>query len=410
MVERFAFFILLLLTALNAQSQDIFINEFLASNSSTNTDPDFGEHSDWIEIYNDLDTEIDLSNWFLTDNLIDSTKWQIPEGVTLEPKGFLTIWADEYDTSLYHLHTNFRLSKGGEVIVLFNSDTILVDSIVYAGQISDISFGRYPDGGSNWEFFDNPTFGRSNDTPPYLKVSKPHFSLSPGFYIEDQILGISNADSLAVIRYTINGDEPTESSPIYTSPIPIQSRVGEANGISMIRTNLDPYLWLPNWVPPEGEVFKANVIRAKAFRDGYQPSQIVTSTYFVDAEIHSRYATLPVISLSSDNQNLFDDNSGIYVPGIHHRPGESHSGNYFQDWEKPAHIEYFEPGGNLGFAQDVGIRIQGGTSPASPQKGLHVIARNEYGMNRISYPIFQNDPSKARKLTEYKRFIIRAWG
>jgi hypothetical protein len=39
-----------------------------------------------------------------------------------------------------------------------------------------------------------------------------------------------------------------------------------------------------------------------------------------------------------------------------------------------------------------------------------VIARNEYGMNRISYPIFQNDPSKARKLTEYKRFIIRAWG
>ena len=56
MVERFAFFILLLLTALNAQSQDIFINEFLASNSSTNTDPDFGEHSDWIELYKDLDT------------------------------------------------------------------------------------------------------------------------------------------------------------------------------------------------------------------------------------------------------------------------------------------------------------------------------------------------------------------
>ena len=159
-------------------SQGIYINEFLASNSSTNTDPDFGEHSDRIELYNDLDTEVDLSNWFLTDILSDSTKWQIPVGVSIEPKGFLTIWADEYDTSLYHLHTSFRLSKGGEAIGLFNMDTILIDSIVYTEQITDISSGRYPDGSSNWVLFDMPTLGRSNDTSPYLKVPKSEFSLS----------------------------------------------------------------------------------------------------------------------------------------------------------------------------------------------------------------------------------------
>jgi hypothetical protein len=91
------------------------------------------------------------------------------------------------------------------------------------------------------------------------------------------------------------------------------------------------------------------------------------------------------------------------VPGVNHRRGDSGSGNYFQDWEKPAHIEFFVPGGELGFSQDVGISIQGGTSPASPQKGLHVIARSEYGKNRIEYPIFENDPSKAKNLTEFKR-------
>jgi hypothetical protein len=411
MMERlYVLIFLIFFSPGNAQSQGIYINEFLASNSTTNTDPDFGEHSDWIELYNVLDTEVDLSNWFLTDILNDTTKWKIPEGVSIDAKGFLTIWADEYDTALFHLHTNFRLSKGGEAIGLFNSDTILVDSIVYNEQLSDISFGRYPDGNPIWEFFDMPTLGGSNTTSPYLKVPRPHFSLSPGFYVEDQILEISNMDSVAIIRYTVNGDEPTESSQVYSGPIQLRSRAGVANGISMIRTNLDPYLWLPDWDPPTGEVFKANVIRAKAFRDGYQPSEITTSTYFVDAEIHNRYATLPVISLSSDSNHLFNYNTGIYVPGIHHHPGESHTGNYFQDWEKPAHIEYFEPGGNLGFAQDVGIRIQGGTSPASPQKGLHVIARNEYGKNRISYPIFQHDPSRARDLTEYKRFIIRSWG
>ena len=64
----------------------------------------------------------------------------------------------------------------------------------------------------------------------------------------------------------------------------------------------------------------------------------------------------------------------------------------------------------LGFSQNVGINVQGGTSPASPQKGLHVIARSEYGKNRITYPIFKDDPSKAKGLSEFKRIIIRAWG
>jgi len=404
------FIILLFFYSLALHAQSIYINEFLASNSSINSDPDFGIQSDWIELYNDLDAPVDLSNWFLTDNLADSTKWQFPAGVMIEAKGFLIIWADEYDASLINLHTNFRLSKAGEAIGLFDSDTTLIDSIVYADQYTDISFGRHPDGSAEWQFFDNPTLGRSNSTTPFLIVSKPQFSLTSGFYAEDQVLEITNEDPQALIRYTVNGDEPTESSQVYTAPIVIRSRTGENNVISMIRTNLDPYLWLPNWVPPEGEVFKANVIRAKAFREGYQPSEIVTQTFFVDPEIFSRYPTLPVISLNSDYRHLFNDTTGIYVPGIHHRPGESHSGNYFQDWEKPAHIEFFEPGGNLGFAQDVGIRIQGGTSPASPQKGIHVIARNEYGNNRISYPIFQNDPSTAKDLTEYKRFIIRSWG
>jgi hypothetical protein len=133
-------------------------------------------------------------------------------------------------------------------------------------------------------------------------------------------------------------------------------------------------------------------------------------TCFVDAGIHQRYVTLPVISLISDRKHLFDYNTGIYVPGVKHVTGNEGSGNYFMDWEKPAHITYFEPGGQVGFSQDVGIQIQGGTSPASPQKGLHIIARSSYGKNRISYPIFKSDPSKAKELTEFKRFIIRAWG
>jgi hypothetical protein len=224
------------------------------------------------------------------------------------------------------------------------------------------------------------------------------------------VLELNVEDTLSKIHFTLNGDDPGLQSPQYTGPILFSSRAGEPNLYSEIRTTRDPYLWLPDWQAPAGEVFKANVVRARVFREGSNPSEIITRSYFVDGNMDQRYKGIAVISINSDSENLFDPHTGIYVPGVTHQMGNSGSGNYFQNWEKPAHIEFFEPGGKVGFSQDVGIRIQGGTSPASPQKGLHVIARGSYGKNRINYPLFQNDPSRASGINEYKRFIIRAWG
>ena len=51
----------------------------------------------------------------------------------------------------------------------------------------------------------------------------------------------------------------------------------------MIRTNQDPFFWLPDWVPPAGEIFKATVVRARTFEEGKEPSKTVTKTFFVDS-------------------------------------------------------------------------------------------------------------------------------
>ncbi len=391
-------------------SQGIVINEFQASNGSTIADPDFGLNTDWIELYNTSDQMIDLGGWYLTDNLEDTVKWSIPGGVSLDPGAYMVIWADERDVSLKALHSNFKLSISGEAIGLFDNAKILVDTLVFGKQSEDISMGRQPDGGVTWHFFNIPTPGTSNNTAAYLKARVPEFSLPSGFYTEDQLLAITSGEPGTTIRYTLNGDEPDASSPVYDDPVLLKSRIGEANLFSEIRTTLDPHHWLPDWIPPAGEVFKANVVRARAFKSDYEPSDIITLTCYIDADIHQRYGNLPVISIVSDRKHLFDYQTGIYVPGAKHRAGDEGSGNYFQDWEKPAHISYFEPGGQLGFSQDVGMKIQGGTSPSSPQKGLHIIARSAYGKNRIKYPIFKDDPSKAKDLVEFKRFIIRAWG
>jgi len=134
----------------------LFINEFLARNNSINSD-EFGEFDDWIELYNDSDTDIDLSGMFLTDKADNLTKWAFPDQEIIIPsQGFILIWCDE-DQEQGFLHTNFKLSGNGEFIALVSSDGItIIDSVTFGAQTPDISFGRLPDGSDQWTNM-NPT-------------------------------------------------------------------------------------------------------------------------------------------------------------------------------------------------------------------------------------------------------------
>ena len=141
------------------------INEFLASNDAFNED-EFGGFDDWFELFNGTDAAINIGGMYVSDDLTDLTKWQIPDTepilTTVQPGAFLLIWADsEADQGV--LHVDFKLSSGGEDIVITDLDGItILDSYTFGGQTTDISEGRQPDGIDNWKNFDTPTPGASN--------------------------------------------------------------------------------------------------------------------------------------------------------------------------------------------------------------------------------------------------------
>ncbi|SVA81165.1 uncharacterized protein METZ01_LOCUS134019, partial [marine metagenome] len=134
---------------------EITLNEFLASNDTTNTD-EAGESDDWLELYN-AGTELkDIGGLYLTDDVDNLMKWMIPEGTEILPQSFLLFWCDE-DQEQGELHTNFKLSAGGEFLALVNIDGVtILDSITFGDQSTDISYGRVFDGSSNWDFL-SPT-------------------------------------------------------------------------------------------------------------------------------------------------------------------------------------------------------------------------------------------------------------
>lgn len=142
-------------------SDDVLINEFLANNTSTNTDP-AGEYDDWIELYNPTSNPILLTGRYLTDKPDNLTKWQFTQNdLYLNPEEFLIIWCDE-DQEQDGIHTNFKLSTDGEFIAITGSDGIsVIDSITFGLQLADISYGRFPDGDDSWNYLD-PTPGTGN--------------------------------------------------------------------------------------------------------------------------------------------------------------------------------------------------------------------------------------------------------
>src|SRR3954452_1176292 len=111
--------------SVRVQAQDaVIISEFMASNSRTLTDEN-GEYSDWIELANVGTNTVNLGGWFLTDDSSDLTKWQFP-ATNLNAGGFLVVFASNKDRRIAgtNLHTNFRLSTGGEYLALVKPDGI----------------------------------------------------------------------------------------------------------------------------------------------------------------------------------------------------------------------------------------------------------------------------------------------
>lgn len=177
------FYILIswMVLSLGINAQTIVINEFLTSNNTDITD-NYGEHEDWIEIYNPSGTPYNISGLFFTDNLAIPLKCQIPVGndSTIIPAGgYLVLFADN-DMGQGVLHLNFKLSAGGEQIGIFDGLGNPIDTLTFPPQNTDVSYGRSPDGSSNWVYFSETTPGASNLvnylSPSIVMYNFPHTS------------------------------------------------------------------------------------------------------------------------------------------------------------------------------------------------------------------------------------------
>lgn len=182
---------------------------------------------DWVELYNSGTEEVDLSGWHLSDKEDNPSKWKFPEGTVIAPEGFLTVYCsgrnEEY---LNQYHTNFKLSQttGKDYIVLSDADENILESYKLSITMLNHSNCRGTDGSNEWKVCTKPTLNVSNNTvsQKYRRYTKaPTINLSAGYYNGSQTVSVNNNEENSILRYTLDGTNPTESSPEYAGLISI---------------------------------------------------------------------------------------------------------------------------------------------------------------------------------------------
>lgn len=435
--KRIVSVILALLMALStvcvAASADsapnVLINEVCSSNDGKNGNlteiTDYNdEYLDWVELYNPTDSEIDIGGFGLSSKK-DVIQYTFAENTVISPKSFMIVYCskDAKNDGTYTV-APFNISAKGETIYLKDSLGNSLDKVKVPAIAKDTTYSRKPDG-SDKLYNTMPTPNESNNDAQVI-YNAPIFSVKSGVYADGFDLELTNDNDEALdIYYTTDGSDPKTSATAvkYTDKIAVKDRNGEPNVVSAVEPYTFSPIKYPLGTPSDDEVDKATVIRACAKDADGNASTSAAATYFV-GDRFAQYGKIALVSISTDYDNLFDYDTGIYTKGKHYdeykasHPDEEDyyftEGNYSlkgSEWKRLCQFDYIDENGECGISQECGLSIQGAVSRSAIQKSLRLSAGSTYGKSEFSYPIFDDEYTAEGKQTKkFKSLVLRNGG
>ena len=138
--------------------KELYINEVMAANKTTYLSKS-GKHYDYIELYNNTDKDINLENYYLSDSSSNTRKYKLPN-VVIKAKDYLVVFAsglNKFEDG--EIHTNFKISSHGEVLILTKSDGTVINKLLASQTLEDTSYGY---DGNKYVYYYTGTPGAKN--------------------------------------------------------------------------------------------------------------------------------------------------------------------------------------------------------------------------------------------------------
>lgn len=388
----------------------IYINELMASNSSTIQDPE-GNYSDWVEIFNNTNASINLNNYYISDDAANLTKFQLQTSgsdLIIGAGAYLVLWATG-SPELGAKHLGFSFSASGEDAYLTAPDgTTIISSFSYGVQRSDISYGYLPSNPATLRYFASPSPGSINSSSnTYVGfLNPPIISHESGIYASNITISVSSDETGANIVYSTDGSDPSSTnlsgsnfhykntypsqpgnatgptlsmsynSTLYSSPI----TVSNANNLPNKYVNINSTFQGMDYAPGNAANDKVRIFKFRVEKAGYLPSEVVCRTFIVG----NRDYNLPIFSVQISPEQLWDLDDGMYVAGrdflnwraaYPNTNGYSGQYNFFREQDASGHVTFLGKNAEK-FDHPWTVAIQGGTSRYYPNKGLKFSTKN----------------------------------
>lgn len=345
---------------------ELVINEIMQSNIDCLMDEMKEFPDSWVELYNAGTETENLAFYALSVSPKKKKVFNLPAR-QVAPGEYVVVYCDKEETGL---HASFRLESGndGELYLWKNGGIIEQYTGMKKQPSPNVAWGRQTDGSETIGYLLTPTPGSANcgriandvlgdpvfskegivtDTPLTVELSLPE-----------------GAPEGTVIRYTLDGTEPTASSTIYRSPLNIEETL---------------------------------TVRAALFKDGEITPRSVTHSYI----FLGREMTMPIVSVVTNGDYFYSDELGIYNY-------DNNNLNVQNDWRRPINMELFwKPGEKSVLNQLCETRVKGGSSRQRPLKSLVFYANKRFGEKRFNYEFF---PEDAPGLKDWKSFEMRNAG
>ncbi len=156
---------------------------------------------DWVEIYNPTASSIDITGYKIYDSggqAGTKPKKLFPVGSVIPANGVLVIITDDTDPS------GFGLSSSGEKVWFENASGLLIDSVdLVAITDTATSYGRMPDGSSNWQILNPRTRGTLNSPAVVSVVINELFSRGTAAELDWIEIYNPTASSIDITGYKI---------------------------------------------------------------------------------------------------------------------------------------------------------------------------------------------------------------
>lgn len=361
-------FILFSYRPVSAQD-DLMITEIMQSDIDCYVDDTHEFADSWVELYNPTSEMIYLEGYRMGTSKDPSKAYILPAQYGIHPKSHMVIFCDKRG---FNRHTDFRLESGKGSVYLFKGEAIIDKVENFKAQPSpNVSYGRESDLSDVWGYQITPSPAKSNTSGiSSIILGSPVFS-TPGRVGNTTVnLSLSIPESSpenTVIKYTLDGSEPTRESPEYEEPILIDNNT---------------------------------VVRAKLFCDGAISPRSTTHSYI----FHPREMTIPIISLVTNDEFLYSDEFGILSSAI----TVGNEENYMKDWRRPLNFEFFTKDGKKAeMNQLCETKIKGNATRHYLIKSMVLYANKRFGTKRFNYEFF---PDQKKGLDEFKSIEIRNGG